>query len=242
MGTKNKPGRFDCYAEAHPDEPMFVLLGRDKHAPALVALWAWLRERDGEGQEKVGEALECAIDMAAWLAGQGKRVVPLPATEASTASEQVNAALKAHAPPWTPGWVPEGWTRGELLTFRGGGRVHSVWQAVLPELGRDEITAEMVGCVTFDSKDKAEVARVNAWLDWWYGPRPEGTWFALYGGTSADGRGYGVYIGRTTDRRVAFQHARACDRDPYSTGYVLAINPTFVGVVGPEDLMTKQLP
>ncbi|HAW11807.1 MAG TPA: aspartate decarboxylase, partial [Chloroflexi bacterium] len=29
MGTKNNPGKFDCYDDAHPDEPMFVLLGRD---------------------------------------------------------------------------------------------------------------------------------------------------------------------------------------------------------------------
>lgn len=38
MGTKNNPGTFDCYANAAPDEPMFVLLGRDKHAPLLVRL------------------------------------------------------------------------------------------------------------------------------------------------------------------------------------------------------------
>lgn len=29
MGTKNNPGAFDCYANAEPDEPMFVLLARD---------------------------------------------------------------------------------------------------------------------------------------------------------------------------------------------------------------------
>ena len=39
MGTKNNPGTFDCYANAEGDEPMFVLLGRDKHAPTLVWLW-----------------------------------------------------------------------------------------------------------------------------------------------------------------------------------------------------------
>lgn len=30
MGTKNQPGSFDCYANAKGDEPLFVLLGRDK--------------------------------------------------------------------------------------------------------------------------------------------------------------------------------------------------------------------
>lgn len=40
MGTKNNPGKFDCYAAAEPDEPMFVMLGRDPHAYAAVRKWA----------------------------------------------------------------------------------------------------------------------------------------------------------------------------------------------------------
>jgi len=28
MATKKNPGEFDCYANAGPDEPMFVLLAR----------------------------------------------------------------------------------------------------------------------------------------------------------------------------------------------------------------------
>ena len=35
MGTKNNPGKFDCYEHAKPDEPMFVLLGRDLEALRL---------------------------------------------------------------------------------------------------------------------------------------------------------------------------------------------------------------
>lgn len=66
MGTKNNPGQFDCYAAADPDEPMFILLGRDKHAPTLVWLWAVLRELDGEAPEKVAEARTCATAMMAW--------------------------------------------------------------------------------------------------------------------------------------------------------------------------------
>jgi hypothetical protein len=46
MGTKNNPGKFDCYDDAHPDEPMFVLLGRDPAAGSLVRLWARRRELD----------------------------------------------------------------------------------------------------------------------------------------------------------------------------------------------------
>lgn len=63
MGTKNNPGKFDCYANAEPDEPMFVLLGRDKHAPLLVKLWADLRAMEGEDIAKVTEAILCANAM-----------------------------------------------------------------------------------------------------------------------------------------------------------------------------------
>jgi hypothetical protein len=63
MGTKNNPGRFDCYANAEPDEPMFILLGRDKHAPLLVKLWANLRQLDDEDPAKIIEAIQCATAM-----------------------------------------------------------------------------------------------------------------------------------------------------------------------------------
>lgn len=63
MGTKNNPGKFDCYANAEPDEPMFVLLGRDKHAPLLVKLWAEMRKLDGEDPSKIDEAFKCAHAM-----------------------------------------------------------------------------------------------------------------------------------------------------------------------------------
>lgn len=66
MGTKNNPGEFDCYHNAGPDEPMFILLGRDRHAAVLTRVWALLRARDGEDEDKVNEALECATKMDAW--------------------------------------------------------------------------------------------------------------------------------------------------------------------------------
>lgn len=66
MGTKNNPGSYDCYANAEPDEPMFVLLGRDPSAWALVQLWADLRERMGESPEKIAEARRCAEAMLDW--------------------------------------------------------------------------------------------------------------------------------------------------------------------------------
>ena len=75
MGTKNDPGVFDCYANAEPDEPLFVLLGRDKHAPTLVWLWATLRELDGESEAKVSEARSCAANMMAWAHDHKRPVV-----------------------------------------------------------------------------------------------------------------------------------------------------------------------
>jgi hypothetical protein len=45
MGTKNNPGEFDCYALALPNEPIFVLLGRDPDFARLVLSWANQRER-----------------------------------------------------------------------------------------------------------------------------------------------------------------------------------------------------
>jgi hypothetical protein len=73
MSTKNNPGEFDCYTNADPDEPMFVLLGRDRHAPMLVQLWASMRELDGEDKAKVTEARICATDMTEWAHNHRRR-------------------------------------------------------------------------------------------------------------------------------------------------------------------------
>lgn len=71
MGTKTNPGEYDCYAKAEDDEPLFTLLGRDRHAPGLVRQWAdrYQREKvrsgtfDEKAQAKVVEAYECADAM-----------------------------------------------------------------------------------------------------------------------------------------------------------------------------------
>lgn len=70
MGTKNNPGAFDCYANAKPDEPMFILLARDRHAPRLVRLWAEIRAAEGEDPAKVAEARTCAAAMEAYRSGE----------------------------------------------------------------------------------------------------------------------------------------------------------------------------
>jgi hypothetical protein len=70
MGTKNNPGKYDCYTKAEPDEPMFVLLARDEHAPILVRMWVLLKESRGDGEvpPKIAEALRCADMMQVWKA------------------------------------------------------------------------------------------------------------------------------------------------------------------------------
>ncbi len=77
MGTKNDPGTYDCFAKAEPDEPMFVLLARDKHAPTLVWLWATLRELDQEEPAKVAEARDCMAAMLNYQISKGRKPIGL---------------------------------------------------------------------------------------------------------------------------------------------------------------------
>lgn len=68
MGTKNNPGDYDCYENAEPDEPMFILLARDPLAPLLVKMWADMREltRPETDLRKLDEAQVCAEQMERW--------------------------------------------------------------------------------------------------------------------------------------------------------------------------------
>lgn len=80
MGTKNHPGQFDCYANAHPDEPMFVLLGRDPAAALAVTFWRAVKmemRKNGDSDitdEKLDEARECSVAMEWWAKREGKPV------------------------------------------------------------------------------------------------------------------------------------------------------------------------
>lgn len=67
MGTKNNPGKSDCYAKAEPDEPMFVLLARDIGAPETIRWWAHREARVGaQPFEKIQEAYDLADAMIEW--------------------------------------------------------------------------------------------------------------------------------------------------------------------------------
>lgn len=93
MSTKNNPGEFDCYANAEPDEPMFVLLGRDRHAPTLVWLWSTLRQLGGEDPAKVAEARRCAVDMMSWAHDHDRKVVDFRQTPLAGILGLINAAI-----------------------------------------------------------------------------------------------------------------------------------------------------
>ncbi len=76
MGSKNNPGKFDCYSKAEPDEPMFVLLGRDPAAGVVVRMWEQVRRWLGETEPEVlAEALQCAEAMGAWAERLGRSPV-----------------------------------------------------------------------------------------------------------------------------------------------------------------------
>lgn len=73
MGTRLNPAMFDCYQKALPDEPMFVLLARDKGAPAVVRQWATRRAQAFNGGSptldqlaQIQEAHHCANAMEQW--------------------------------------------------------------------------------------------------------------------------------------------------------------------------------
>ena len=73
MGSKSQPGAFDCYANAEQDEPMFILLARDRDAADLVDIWADARAhliavglKPESDRAMVAEARECANAMREW--------------------------------------------------------------------------------------------------------------------------------------------------------------------------------
>ena len=70
MGTKNNPGKFDCYENAEPDEPMFIFLARDECAPQILREWCDMRIRMGKNtpdDEQITEAIDCARAMEVWF-------------------------------------------------------------------------------------------------------------------------------------------------------------------------------
>lgn len=88
ISTLDSPGEFDALAHLRPDEPYFLLLARDRLAPALVQKWAdenrarALAERENMSPEayerelrKSTEAEAIGWAMQAYKAGQNAKAV-----------------------------------------------------------------------------------------------------------------------------------------------------------------------
>lgn len=81
MGTKNNPGEFDCYANAEPDEPIFILLGRDPVASIVIRIWVSLRDKyygdsiSDDDLNKRFEALQTADIFEEWAKTKGKDII-----------------------------------------------------------------------------------------------------------------------------------------------------------------------
>ena len=110
MGTKNNPGKFDCYFKAEPDEPMFTLLARDPLAHVLVDLWAALREQEGTNAtrslEQIIESRHCAYAMRKWRGAKMQQTVTTGDTKAVSvhATTNVNFIVKRI---YNGGYVPD---------------------------------------------------------------------------------------------------------------------------------------
>jgi hypothetical protein len=81
MSTKLNPGPRDCLAKAEPDEPYFVLLGRDKASPVSIRIWChiWLQEinlgmRPESDRPQITEALNVAYEMEKWCDNRAVRL------------------------------------------------------------------------------------------------------------------------------------------------------------------------
>jgi hypothetical protein len=79
---------------------MFILLGRDRHAAALVRLWAEMREREGEDPIIVEEARECAARLEQYAQALGKPVMNMNSIVmfATTLRQEKEAAVAAPPP------------------------------------------------------------------------------------------------------------------------------------------------
>lgn len=99
MGTINQPSQYDCASKLLPDEPNFLLLGRDKCAPVVVWLWAVLREiharekpnPDAE-REQALEARQIVIDMFNWQEAHDKLTVGVGEAALAAVFELIRAA------------------------------------------------------------------------------------------------------------------------------------------------------
>lgn len=94
--------QYDCLAKLEPDEPCFVLIGRDRASAAVIKVWAtlWLQEiglglRPEEDRAQVSQALRIARDMEIWERDRRQRQEHL-ATEFGPASPSDGSRVPLH--------------------------------------------------------------------------------------------------------------------------------------------------
>lgn len=90
MGTKREPGKYDCMNAAEPDEPIFVLLGRDPEAAATVRQWSHLRRARKSFSLKADEALLVADAMDEYCKNRASRIAE---TSSPASTRQVENAI-----------------------------------------------------------------------------------------------------------------------------------------------------
>lgn len=108
----------DAYSHAADDEPLFTMIGRDRHAAALVELWAYMREKEGEPAESVAAARAAADEMRSYGAGLGRPMLTLDTlvTLAAGLVHDREAERRARAEAAALGPLPG---EGDLVTARG---------------------------------------------------------------------------------------------------------------------------
>lgn len=104
MGTRDNPGRFDCYAKAEPDEQLFTLMARDPDFEEFVRWWAHWRSRQIEAGVRpateeefaqIKEAQEIATEGGIWGRAYRQRQEHL-ATEFGPASPSDGSRVPLH--------------------------------------------------------------------------------------------------------------------------------------------------
>ncbi len=82
-------GNHDCLAKRRPDEPMFILLGRDPDAHNIVRQWAERRLAAGGAPEHCQMGLDTAARMKAYAADPSNAPASAPPASAYAAPSDV---------------------------------------------------------------------------------------------------------------------------------------------------------
>jgi hypothetical protein len=63
-----------CLGRAHDEEPVFVLVGRDRAAPAAIRVWAMFAQLLGSPRRKYRAALADVVVFESWQKDRGSKV------------------------------------------------------------------------------------------------------------------------------------------------------------------------